>query len=66
MRTLHEEQRARPMHDPLGLTQHARKPADSAPAADMHSDDREISSVNPLWMITAGLAAFVVLLVAVW
>lgn len=64
MRNLSEEQRARALHDPLGLKSNANKP--TAHVAEAQASGYEISPVNPLWMITAGLATFVVLLVLVW
>lgn len=63
MRTSHEQPHTHPMHDPLGLTARAHE---RSATAKVHSDNREVPSVNPLWMITAGLGAFVVLLVIVW
>lgn len=65
MRNSNDELPARAMHDPLGLSARARH-ASGVPPAETDSDDHAPSSVNPLWMITWGLAAFVVLLVAVW
>ncbi|NLG77380.1 MAG: hypothetical protein GX535_14190 [Xanthomonadaceae bacterium] len=60
MRNVHRERQARAVHDPLGLASHA-----SEATARAHADAQD-SSVNPLWMISAALAAFVVLLVVVW
>ena len=64
MRNSSEQQRAQTLHDPLGLKSNASKPA--VRVAEAQASGYEISPVNPLWMITAGLAAFIVLLVAVW
>ncbi len=54
----------RHIHDPLGLSAAAaaRDLASSTPSREREHD----TSVNPLWMITAGLATFLILLVAVW
>lgn len=55
------------MRDPLGILSHSRKPPPEPATLTTSADDLDSrSSVNPLWMITAGLAAFVLLLVAVW
>jgi hypothetical protein len=57
---------AEPMRDPLGLAAHAPKPHNAA--GPEHTEPQKDGDfvVNPLWMITAGLAAFLILLVAVW
>ncbi len=55
-----------PISDPFGLGIYA---ATHDPKRDDHhaqSVSHEDFTVNPLWMITAGLAAFLILLVAVW
>jgi hypothetical protein len=67
MRKSHNEQHARSVQNPLRVASQAHNPASNGPAVEAtHSESQEISSVNPLWMITAGLAAFLILLVAVW
>lgn len=66
MRKSHNEQQASSLHDPLRLASQAPKPTGRRTVAEAtHSEDHEMQ-VNPLWMITAGLAAFLILLVAVW
>jgi hypothetical protein len=54
----------RHIHDPLGLA--ASRPIEAHDSAHTASQPEHDTSVNPLWMITAGLAAFLILLVAVW
>ncbi len=64
MRKSHNVHQTSSLHDPLHLVSQA--PESAGRRADTtHSEDHE-TQVNPLWMITAGLAAFLVLLVAVW
>lgn len=65
MHNVHQEQQARAMHDPLGLAQRARKASGVEAAVQVRADAQD-SSVNPLWMISGALAAFVLLLVVVW
>ena len=52
------------IHDPLRLT--ASRPVEADDSAHTAAQTGHNTSVNPLWMITAGLAAFLILLVAVW
>jgi hypothetical protein len=54
------------MRDPLGLAAHAPKPRNAVGPEHTESEKENDFVVNPLWMITAGLAAFLILLVAVW
>jgi hypothetical protein len=51
------------LQDPLGIRAHSR-PLEDEPAQEIDPEDRREPIVNPLWMITAGLALFVILLVA--
>jgi hypothetical protein len=54
----------RHIHDPLGLSA-ATAAREVIPPGRAPQPEHD-TSVNPLWMITAGLAAFLILLVAVW
>lgn len=54
----------RHIEDPLGLSAATAARDVTCPGRSTEPDRR--ASVNPLWMITAGLAAFLILLVAVW
>ena len=54
----------RHIHDPLGLS--AATAARGAASRGRSREPEHDTSVNPLWMITAGLATFLILLVAVW
>ena len=54
----------RHIHDPLRLS--AVTAARDATSRGRSREPEHDTSVNPLWMITAGLATFVILLVAVW
>lgn len=66
MRKSHNEQGPLSLHDPLRLASRAHRPPGSSAVEASDSEGQEVSTVNPLWMITAGLAAFLILLVAVW
>jgi hypothetical protein len=66
MRKSHHPAPAEHMRDPLGLAAHAPKPRSAAGPEHTESEKDSDFIVNPLWMITAGLAAFLILLVAVW
>lgn len=52
-----------PLRDPFGIATHAHK---ARASREEQAHDEAAHQVNPLWMITAGLAAFLILLVAVW
>ena len=54
----------RHIQDPLGLS--AASAARDATHPTRSREPELDTSVNPLWMITAGLAMFLILLVAVW
>lgn len=54
----------RHIHDPLRLSAATAARGVTSPARSREPEHD--TSVNPLWMITAGLATFLILLVAVW
>lgn len=63
MRGSRHPNRPATMHDPLGIIAHSATADRDVPREDR--PDKKERAVNPLWMITAGLALFVLLLVAV-
>ncbi len=62
MRTSSNDRYTEPIADPLKLKSAAAK---SHPSL-IDLLEGNVPSVNPLWMITGGLAAFMLLLVVVW